>query len=252
MGQEKKSADPEWKIRVGVYLWLLNIQGQSEDAPDAPAPPTQPPPPSNLPETQPRFDIDLSFQEVFNKIKFAFLTSGEYRLNRVVGTYDLVTFILEGKAITPYQVLAEDVQYRFAFTFLEATCGYEMVDKEKVKFDALLGLRLLYFDIQGQTKILNQWEFGVQRSNTWLDPIIGVRLIYIPKPGIEFVGYTDVGPFNPSNQFAYQISIAANFSIGKHFYISPGWRQLRLRSAVRSAIYDGRFYGPFVRFGVQF
>ena len=248
--EAKKTEYTKWNIRLSPYFWFINIQGDSEDPPD----PTEPgtPPPSNLPETPERFDIDLSFQELRTSIKFALLLSGEYRKGRLSGVFDVTSFVLEGGVITPFDVVFQDVQYRFGFTFAEASGGYDLINKEKFLLTGLVGLRLIYFEIGGSTRILGKWEFGGLKSNTWLDPTFGLKFKYVPHFRTEFVAYGDIGPFNPSTNVGYQYAFTFNFLFAKRFYSSLGWREMNLKSAREFAVYNGRVFGPFVKIGVQF
>ena len=76
--------------------------------------------------------------------------AGEFRANRFVTQFNIASVILEGEAITPLDLVLQDVTYRFAYVSGDISAGYFLVKNPKLEIAGLLGIKYIYFDIGGQ------------------------------------------------------------------------------------------------------
>jgi hypothetical protein len=237
-----KSEFDDWKFRLGPYFWFINIKGSLE----------RPPVPSTLPEPQLTFDVDLSFREINNLLKFAFLLNGVYQGNKWVASLNTTSFILEGDALTPKNVLLQDVNYRLSTVMSEALAGYRVLKKPKFNINVLAGAKLIYFNIQGESKIGGFIPISGNRDILWIEPIIAANFVYKPFKRWEIMTYVDYGPIRDQKELTAQGLISINYLVNKWLYISPGYRYWYFRTEQTENIFNGQFYGAYIKLGFQF
>ena len=72
---QKKWEDPrwdKWKFKLAPYFWYIGINATISRAPI----------PSQFPELEPEWEIDVKFRDIAGSLKFAFMLYGEYQPNR--------------------------------------------------------------------------------------------------------------------------------------------------------------------------
>jgi hypothetical protein len=82
----------DWNVRIAPYVWLMGIKRQFAVMPDPAQLPLIPPPIEQLPSGYSIYDIDLSFQEVLNSLKFALMLSGQYKHKRLICTIQCIQY----------------------------------------------------------------------------------------------------------------------------------------------------------------
>jgi hypothetical protein len=237
----KEATLDNWNFRIGPYFWFLGINATLQN----------PPVPTTLPEES-DFNLSIPFSEVKNSLKFAFLINTEYNNNRWIGRINVTSFILEGDAITPRELVLDDINYRLVVLFSEVLAGYEIVSKPKFKVQGLGGIKMFYTDISGKVSAANNYDFNGERNVTWIEPILAARVIYIPHPRVELMAYIDYGPFRSNKSLTNQTVINLNYIINKWFYSSAGYKYWLFKENNEKSIFNGELYGPYLRIGVQF
>ncbi len=232
----------DYKLQISPFFWLLGIKGEI----------IAPPIPSILPEPPPpRYDVDIGFADVITNLKFFIMLSTEFKSENFVAAASITSLILQGEAITPVQVITEEIEYRFSYLSGELTGGYRFIKKEKLNLDISVGLRILNTRIEAVTDIADI-EFEGERSLFWYDPILAGKLRYIPWPKLEFEAYTDFGPIRQIN--SYQFYTEGTYHFTPTFNMALGFRNYYVNTEAeeKTTIYRGRIYGPYLRFGFQF
>ena len=238
LGLNKKA-----QFRISPFFWYLGLKGKI----------IKPPEPSNLPEYDPppSYDIDLSFSDISNSIKFFLMLSTQYEGDNFLIKASVTSLVLEGKAITPFELIIKGINYRFSYLTSEISGGYRIIKKEKVNLDALIGVRMLHTKIEGSSNILGT-EFSGNRSVFWYDPLFGVQFKYRPIKKVEFSLYGDFGPIRSVD--SYQVLAQGSYFFTKVFSMSLGYRDYFINSEKeeKETIYTGSIYGPYLRFGFEF
>lgn len=232
-----------WEFRVSPYFWYLGLKGEI----------IKPPQPSNIPEFEPSpsLDFDLKFKDINSSIKFFMMLSSKYRIKNFVVSAGITSIILDGKAVTPFELISKGVNYKFNYLTSEISAGYRIIKKQKINLDGSLGVRILYTKIEGSTNILGS-SFEGNRSVYWYDPIVGLHFKYFPINRLELSLYSDFGPLKEIS--SYQILAQGSYFFSKLFNMSLGYRNYFINSEndKKNTIYKGRVYGPYLRFGFQF
>lgn len=242
----------QWKLRISPYVWLLGIQGQISVAPKPAQLPFLPPPPEQLPGSHSIYDIDLSFQEVRNSLKFAIMLAGQYKFERFITQFNFSSFVLESNAIAPFDFVFQENTLKFAYAGGDLGAGYRVIRNKKLEFDLLLGLKFIYFKAGLTTNIVDQLPVSESLDRLWTDPVIGTSFTYRPHKRIELLALGDIGASILDSKFTYQFSLNANILISRHIYLSAGYRNYYVNFPKQESVFSGTFHGLIVKFGVQF
>lgn len=243
--QEKTDRFNQWNFRISPYFWFVGFKGTIYRPP-------APPVPSQLTEPRPPYEIDVSFRDISSNIKFAFMGAGEFRVKRFVTQFNLASIVLEGEAITPLDLVFQDVTYRFAYLSGDLGAGYFFIKNDKIELAALLGLKYIYFDIGGHVSLVGKVPLDGSRSAFWTDPILGFRTKYMPHPRVEIVAYGDTDGNVAGDDFNYQFIGVASYVVSPWFLVSVGYRLWGLEVKQSEALYNGQVSGALVRLGFQF
>jgi len=231
-----------WNFRLGPYFWFVGLKGEI----------VKPPVPSHLPYAPPKYSVDVKFKDIRNSIKWAAMITGQYRNKHFVTQFNFSSLIIESEAITPKELLLQDNIISLNYFSGDFGAGYRIIKNEKFEFDALLGLKFVYFKIGAVTNILGKKEVNGSRNHLWIDPIIGTNFKYRPHRKVEIVLYGDIGPSWVTMDFNYQLIGGVNYLFTKLFFISLGYRQYYLKVPDENAIFRGSVRGLMFRLGFQF
>ena len=240
--QNSFSTFNDYHLKISPFFWYLGLKGTV----------IAPPRPSNFPEPPPpRFDVDISFSDISNSLRFFMMLGTEYRGENFIVKANVTSLILEGEAVTPFEVLTKGVEYRFSYLTSEILAGYRIVKRKHINLNAMLGVRILATGISGSSDIINV-RFDAERRVFWYDPILAIEFKYTPFPRVEFTAYTDFGPIRSIN--SYQQQLQATYRFTKMFATSLGYRNYFVDSENedKDTIYTGRVFGPYIRFEFQF
>lgn len=232
-----------WNFRISPYFWYIGFKGTIY----------RPPQPVNYPiPPPPQYEIDVGFKDIKNSIKFALMLAGQYRNRHIVAQFNYSALILESEAITPLELLFQDNIVKFTYMAGDVGVGYRVIKNPKFEFDALLGMKFLYFQIDLKTNLLGNVPIQGNRSRLWIDPVIGANLRYRPHPNIEFSGYVDFGPPFPDDINSYQAMINTKYLFTKTFWLALGYRTYHVDFPRDEAIFNGNVKGWYMKIGFQF
>lgn len=172
--------------------------------------------------------------------------AGEYRYKRFVTQFNLTSIILEGDAITPVNLVLQGLTYRFEYTSGDFSAGYFVIKKPKIEVGVMLGFKFLYTKIGGSGSLVNIVDFDLERSYTWIDPIIVTRVKYMPHKRIEIMAYGDSDFGLMGDDLNYQFIGLATYQVSPWFLVSGGYRLWGLHiDGTDDKIYDGLVKGLF-------
>ena len=240
--QPKDSTWNKWHFRVSPYFWLLGLQGEIY----------QPPKPAQTPELDPTYEIDVGFRDIKNSIKFAAMLAGKYRSKVFVTQFNFASLILESEAITPLDLLLQDIVVNLNYFSGDISAGYRIIRMDKFELDGLVGLKFIYLKIGATSKIFGKIPLEGERDNLWLDPVIGTNIIYRPHKRVELGTYADFGGGLYGSNISYQVIGDATYKITRTFHMSLGYRLWGVEHEFEEAIFNGHFKGWLIRLGFQF
>ncbi|MGC2111185.1 MAG: hypothetical protein WA655_16840 [Candidatus Korobacteraceae bacterium] len=174
----------------------------------------------------------------------------EARKNRFVLPVDFLWIRLQADKGIPFEQDLSSIQLKATETILTPKVGYRIVDHEKVKVDALIGLRYwhlgqnLSFQPSGILSNLSQ-------SANWVDAIAGgkIEMALSPKALITITGDAGGG----GSDLDYQVAGLLGYLVGKKCVLQAGWRYLYVNYRTNPPalfVYDAHMSGALL--GVTF
>ena len=207
--QQLDSTWNDWNFRISPFFWYMGFKGTIY----------RPPQPTQMPQPPPpKYDIDVGFKDIRSSIKFALMLAGQYRNKHVVTQFNFSSLILESEAITPLELVLTDNIVNLKYFGGDLGLGYRFVKNPKFEFDALLGLKFVYFDIGLSSKAVGI-PIDYERSKGWVDSFLGTNIKYMPHPRIELTGYADFGPPLADDINSYQFIAGASYLFSKTFFV---------------------------------
>ena len=179
------------------------------------------------------------------------MLSGTYRSKHIITNFNISSLVLESEAITPLELLLQNI-VNLAYFGGDVSFGYRAIKKPKFELDAVLALKFIYFDIGLKTNVAGEIPMQDERSRLWVDPALGINLIYRPRRKVEFSGMADIGPDFPDNVYNYQLMLGANYYFTKTFLVTLEYRAYALEFSRDEAIFNGTIKGWIMRIGFQF
>ena len=103
------------------------------------------------------------------------MLAGQYKNKHIVTQFNFSSLVLESEAITPLELVLQDNIVNLTYMAGDLGIGYRIVKKPKFEFDALLGMKLMYFRIGLKTKLAGIVPIEGERDKLWVDPVIGLQ-----------------------------------------------------------------------------
>jgi hypothetical protein len=198
------SADDDWHVGVTPYIWFAGLHGavgvRGHDV-----------------------GLHASFGDIFSYLNIGLMGEVEARKKRVLLLTDLMWMRLsDEKGIPLNDVGIQSVDAKVKQFILTPGVGYRIVDSDKLKIDAIVGLR--YWHLGESLEFTPSLVGGVSGSQNWVDALGGAR-IHVPlsqKAMITVGGDAGGGGANSD----YQVAGLLGYKIGKKFVLQAGYRYL--------------------------
>jgi hypothetical protein len=229
------AADDGWHFGFTPYLWFPGMHGTTGT------------------ELHP-VNIRASAGDVLSHFNIGIMGAYEVRKKRFVYLGDLLWIKLgDDKSLTNLDpnVTVDAKLYNLLFS---QAAGVRVVDKPKLKIDGVGGFRLWYLstDLNFSNNVAS---LNVNKGQTWVDPIVGSRILLPLSEKALFTVYGDVGGWGAGSQLEYQVMGALGYRIKPKIMLQAGWRYLFVDYTSSTAT-NGTFQykvaetGPI--FGVRF
>ncbi|MER8694733.1 hypothetical protein NKI77_13410 [Mesorhizobium opportunistum] len=201
-----RQQDEGWTMTVAPYLWASGIKGES-----------------GLFGFPPQ-ELDVSFSDVLQHLKFGFMGVSEARKGRFTVSTDIVYARLNADIGTPHGILASKVDATVSTFMGTALGGYSVYYEDGTNFDFTAGARLWSAD--------NRFEFhggaldgtSVSDGDTWVDPVIGVKFKANVGNGIYLAGWGLVGGFGVGSKSMWDVMGGAGYQFNEKTSMFVGYR----------------------------
>jgi hypothetical protein len=228
--QPQAAADDNWHFTLTPYLWFPGVSG-----------------------TTGVFNHDvnmhLSAGDLLSHFRIGLMGHMEARKNRFVVPLDVFWIKLRADHATPFDPGVSNVQLDINEFMLTPEAGYRIVDSEKIKIDALAGMR--YWHIAPSLTFQPSGILGnLSSSANWVDAL-GATKIELPlneKAVVTILGDAGGGGAN----LDYQVVGVLGYKL-KKVVLQAGWRYLDVDyrgGAPKLFVYDAHLSGVIV--GVTF
>ncbi len=220
-GEDKPSGLKAWDFQLApFYLWAVNMRGDMT-VKGLPAP------------------VKVDFDDAFDNLEAVFTAHLEGWWRQQWGFLFDVSYVnLAGEE----RILDVDLE-----TVMLELVGFYRFTKGPHAFEPLAGIR--YTSLQTDVDILG-FPFGIDESEGWVDPIIGVRYKYTISDNWKVLLRGDIGGFTVGSDFTWNLSGLIAFQPWNHVGFVGGYRALDVDyetgSGLRKFKYDVLMHGPIV------
>lgn len=198
------SSDDGWHFDFTPYLWFAGMSG-----------------------TVGAFGRDTSVHvspgDLLSHFHLGLMGLVEARKNRLVVPIDFMWINLQASKGTPFDPGLSSVQVKVTETILAPKIGYRIVDHEKVKVDALVGLR--YWHLGQHLNFQPSGLFNnLSPTQNWVDGVAGGKFAAALSPKVSVTVAGDAG--GGGSSLDYQVAGVLGLRLCKYGILDLGWRYL--------------------------
>ena len=206
-GPSASVSDNQWHIAVSPYLWFPGVHGtvgaRGHDA-----------------------SYSASPGDLLSNFRFGLMGVAEARRNRLLTTIDMMWIRLKDDKALPFpNVGADSATIKMTEFLLTPKVGVRLIDGKMIKADGLAGIRFWHF---GEDVTFNPGTLGFNfsKSQNWVDPVVGGRILTAlsPKVGITVLG--DVGGWGTGSKLEYQVGGLLGYKVKPNLTLQAGYRYL--------------------------
>lgn len=199
--------DDQWHFSVSPYLWLAGTHG-----------------------TVGAFGRDVGFKasigDLLSHFRFGLLGAAEARHNRFLTNIDMIWMRLGDNQALPFpNLMATSANLTASVFVLTPKVGYRLMNQNKIKADFLTGIRYWHF---GESLNFTPSRLGLNfsKSQNWVDPLVGGRIIADVTPKIVTTIAGDVGGWGTGSQIEYQVVGLLGYKLNPKIVLQAGYRYL--------------------------
>jgi hypothetical protein len=200
--------DDRWHLSVSPYLWLPGVHGTLGAGGYAAG-------------------FKASAGDLLSHADFALLGLVEARRNRVIANIDTMWMRLSDNKAIPFPPGADftSADVHATMFILTPKVGFRLLNQEKLKADFLTGFRYWHF---GENVTFSPFLANVNfnRSQNWVDPLVGGRIIGALSPKAEVTIAGDVGGWGTGSQLEYQVVGLLGYKLTPKMILQAGYRYM--------------------------
>jgi hypothetical protein len=224
---------PVWTFKATPYLWAAGLKGTVDLGPKPP----------------PAVNVDVGFDDIVQHMRMAFMGTFEVRYQDRFGFIADISYLSVGVSATgPKGYANGDLVDK---TFFGAFVGaYRVIDQGGLWVDAVAGARVWSRYSSVTLTGPRGRSLSASASESWIDPIVGVRArSYLTQQMyLQFEG--DVGGFDVGAKSDWQIAGLVGYDYNKSITLFGGYRYLAVDYAHDGYRADLDMSGPV--FGATF
>jgi hypothetical protein len=199
--------DDQWHLSISPYLYLAGVHG-----------------------TVGAFGRDVGFKasigDLLSHFRLGAMGTVDVRHNRFLTGVDLMYMRLGDNQALPFpNVMATTSNLTANVFILTPKVGLRLINLPKIKADFLTGIRYWYF---GENLNFTPSRLGLNfsKSQDWVDPLVGGRIITDLTPKIVTTIAGDVGGWGTGSQIEYQVVGALGYKLTPKLILQAGYRYL--------------------------
>jgi hypothetical protein len=225
--------DSGWNFALSPYAWTPGITSSVETAWGA-------------------VEVDKSIGDVLSDLDLAFMGAFEARNGRWSLIADLFYANLSQSRSTPLGLLFSQVEIETEAKLLSGYAGYQVLEGDQVAVDLMAGFRVNAVDLNVSLSpgLLQGRRFGM--SETWVDPLVGVRAHFALTDRWFATVFADVGGFRAGSDLTWQIFGSLGYQIDERWSIQGGWRHVSIDKSIDGRDVEIDLSGPLLGFTVRF
>ena len=221
-----------WGFQITPYLWLAGVGGTV---------------------TTPRGvtgSFSQSIGDVLGNLDGALMLLGELRYQRwhLLADFDYANLSTDASRSGPFLGQGNLETHEYLGTLAG---GYRIFDSDSLKLDGLVGLRVISID---NTLSFSGGLLPPRSSSggdTWVDPLVGIRVILPIGSGFFANAYGDVGG-GPDGDLTWQLYGGVGYNFNQSVAAYVGYRYLAINHDVNDFGFDISQEGPLIGLGIRF
>lgn len=212
--------EPEWVFTAAGYGWLSGIEG------------------SVAAGGSPEADIDLSISDVLKHFEGGLMGAGEARNGRFLLATDLMWAKLSAETDRP----VGNVELTASTLTVTGVAGYSLIYEDGGNLDVIAGARL--WSVKNELDISAIGEF--EDSETWVDPVIGLKGRASISSDFYVTGWALVGGFGVSSDLMWDVMGSVGYEFNDSFSMTAGYRVQSVDYHNNGFVYDVVQSGPMI------
>jgi opacity protein-like surface antigen len=181
-------------------------------------------------------DVDASFSDILENLDSGFMALFEARKGKWMYVFEGVYFKLKDERASSWQgplgnTNTGSLDATVTEQIYQLTVGYRALD-DRTKVDVLGAARYTQLDVDLNlafttgADLLPDGSRGTSKTQSWWDPVIGVRVLRPFAEAWTFVGYADIGGFGVGSDLTYQLLAGVNWQFANRWTAKAGYRHL--------------------------
>ena len=219
---------------VTPYLWAASLDGKVGVGGLPPA------------------DVDQDFDDLLKKVDVGLTLFLDGRVGRfgAFAEIDYLKFSADGDP--PRGVLFSDLDVDLTVLNTSLYGYYRVLGNERAALDVLAGGRLWYVRTEVDLRGALLPGRKADASETWADPVVGVRGQVELGAGFHLFGLADVGGFGVSSDSTWQVMGALGYRLTDRIVARAGYRHLAVDYDDGGFVYDVDLSGPIIGLSFRF
>lgn len=217
-----------WRFNLTPYGWMTGINGTMSIG-DRTA------------------DVDITLKDVLKHLDMAFMAAAELGYKRWSFTGDLIYARLHDDIAPPVGLVFSSTHFVVKETIGTMALNYRVIDSKPAFLDLFAGARV--YDVYSQIVLRpNPGREGVNVSvtETWADPIIGLRGRYYVSRAWFLNLYGDVGGFGAGSDISWQVLGGIGVQAARWCDLELGYRALGFDYEPGRSKQDLTTHGPIM------
>jgi hypothetical protein len=224
------TAEKEWSFTLTPYGWMTSIEG-TIGAGDRSA------------------DVDIPVKDVLKHLDMSMMVTAELRYKRWSFTGDLIYARLHDDIAPPAGLLFSSTHEVLKETIGAFELGYRVFDSKTTFLDVFAGARVydFYAQILLRPSLVNP-NPGVDArgTQTWVDPIFGLRSRHYVSRAVFLDFYGDVGGFGAGSDLSWQVLGGIGIQASHWCDVELGYRALGFEYKPGTTNQDLVTHGPII------
>jgi hypothetical protein len=226
--------EKEWSFNLSIYGWATAIDGTiSAGGRSA--------------------DVDIAFEDVLKHLDMTFMAAAELRYKRWGFIGDLIYARLHDDIAPPVGIVFSSTHEVFKETIGTFLLSYRVVDAKPAYFDLFAGARVydFYSQIVLRPNLAGQ-GFKASGTDTWVDPVLGLRGRYYVSRAVFLNGYGDIGGFGAGSELSWQVLGGIGVQAARWCDIQLGYRALGFEYDGARGKQEITTHGPIIGATIRF
>lgn len=227
---------PDTEFRLTPFFWAAGLNGVVGTR-----------------RTLPTVDVDVQFKDILRNLDFAAMLAGEYRNGRwgLLADLTYVAISVERDRDLALRAPGFTSATLTSKTFTATATGfYRFYDSGSFTADLLAGGRVWSISTDLDLLIAGALALSAGSTQSWIDPVAGVRVHANLGNGFGLSAYGDIGA--GSSRLTWQLRATLDYNFNKNWSAHIGYRHLAVDYRRGGFVYDTSLSGPIAGVSYRF